>query len=179
MDFAGSGDSGFVCPHKHDMWGTSAACEKRERTDGANRRSAASCRAQEPVEVSLGMYLTNLVSIDESRETFEVGGYLMAKWNDPRLRFRQKVVGPRPILRMRSASFVKTSYSVSHRVSHRARTSSLQADANGDVTVTEAHKTRCRVADSTCRRRTWGVQIKEWRKLPGSGTPYGFVLRTG
>jgi hypothetical protein len=78
------------------------------------------------------------VSLDESRETFELGGDLMAKSNDPRLRFRQRVVGPRPTLRMQSARFVKTSYPVSHR----ARTSSLKADANGDVTVTEVHKTR-------------------------------------
>src|SRR5437868_4436638 len=38
-----------------------------------------------PVEVSVGLYVTNLVSIDETRESFEVGGYLMAKWKDPRL----------------------------------------------------------------------------------------------
>jgi Neurotransmitter-gated ion-channel ligand binding domain len=38
-----------------------------------------------PVEVSIGLYLTNLVAIDESRETFEVTGYLSGQWRDPRL----------------------------------------------------------------------------------------------
>jgi hypothetical protein len=38
-----------------------------------------------PVEVSVGLYVTNLVAIDETRETFEVGGYLIGVWQDPRL----------------------------------------------------------------------------------------------
>lgn len=38
-----------------------------------------------PVVVSLGLYVTNLVAMDETKETFEVGGYLKAKWQDPRL----------------------------------------------------------------------------------------------
>src|SRR5580704_2192514 len=38
-----------------------------------------------PVEVAIGLYVTNLVSIDETRESFEVGGYLQATWKDPRL----------------------------------------------------------------------------------------------
>ena len=38
-----------------------------------------------PVEVAVGLYITNLVAIDETRESFEVGGYLTARWLDPRL----------------------------------------------------------------------------------------------
>jgi hypothetical protein len=38
-----------------------------------------------PVEVSVGLYVTNLVAIDETRENFEVGGYLTGTWKDPRL----------------------------------------------------------------------------------------------
>src|SRR5271154_1984772 len=38
-----------------------------------------------PIDVAIGLYITNLASIDETRENFEVGGYLMAKWKDPRL----------------------------------------------------------------------------------------------
>jgi hypothetical protein len=38
-----------------------------------------------PVEVSVGLYVTNFVAIDETRETFEIGGYLAGKWMDPRL----------------------------------------------------------------------------------------------
>lgn len=38
-----------------------------------------------PIEVSVGMYITDLVVIDETRESFEVGGYLSAQWRDTRL----------------------------------------------------------------------------------------------
>ncbi|MBV8867594.1 MAG: hypothetical protein JO210_19500, partial [Acidobacteriaceae bacterium] len=38
-----------------------------------------------PVDISLGLYVTNVVAVDETRESFEVGGYLTAKWRDPRL----------------------------------------------------------------------------------------------
>ena len=38
-----------------------------------------------PIEVSLGMYITDLVAVDETRESFEVGGYLSAQWRDTRL----------------------------------------------------------------------------------------------
>jgi hypothetical protein len=31
-----------------------------------------------PVDVAVGLYVTNFVGIDETRETFEVGGYLTA-----------------------------------------------------------------------------------------------------
>jgi hypothetical protein len=37
------------------------------------------------VEVAVALYVTNFVAIDETKETFEVSGYLTAKWKDPRL----------------------------------------------------------------------------------------------
>jgi hypothetical protein len=36
-----------------------------------------------PVTVAVGLYVTNLVAIDETRENFEVGSYLTGKWQDP------------------------------------------------------------------------------------------------
>ena len=42
-------------------------------------------RGKTPVDVSVGLYLMNLVAVDETRETFEIAGYLAAKWRDPRL----------------------------------------------------------------------------------------------
>src|SRR5215467_13370215 len=39
----------------------------------------------EPVEVAVGLYITDFVAIDETRETFEFGGYLTARWRDARL----------------------------------------------------------------------------------------------
>jgi len=39
------------------------------------------------VKVSVGLHIINLASIDEVKEQFEIDGYLMARWNDPRLVF--------------------------------------------------------------------------------------------
>src|ERR1700723_672306 len=38
-----------------------------------------------PIDISVGMYLTNVVGIDENRESFEVAGFLTGQWRDPRL----------------------------------------------------------------------------------------------
>ena len=38
-----------------------------------------------PVEVAVALYITDFVAIDETKETFEVSGYLTASWKDSRL----------------------------------------------------------------------------------------------
>jgi hypothetical protein len=38
-----------------------------------------------PIEVSVGLYVTNFVAIDKTHETFEIDDYLTGKWMDPRL----------------------------------------------------------------------------------------------
>jgi hypothetical protein len=38
-----------------------------------------------PVEVKVGLYILNLVALDEVHQTFTCTGYLTEKWNDPRL----------------------------------------------------------------------------------------------
>jgi hypothetical protein len=40
-----------------------------------------------PVDVKVGIYVTNLAAVDEVRERFQVNGYLAETWNDPRLAF--------------------------------------------------------------------------------------------
>ena len=45
-----------------------------------------------PVEVEVGLHVINIASIDEVLEQFEVDGYLVARWKDPRLVYAP--VGP-------------------------------------------------------------------------------------
>jgi hypothetical protein len=40
-----------------------------------------------PVKVAVGLHIINLASIDEVKQQFELDGYLMAHWIDPRLAF--------------------------------------------------------------------------------------------
>jgi len=39
------------------------------------------------VDVKIGLYVTNLIAVDEVRERFSISGYLYASWKDPRLAF--------------------------------------------------------------------------------------------
>src|SRR5271155_3203448 len=63
--------------------GLFAAEGTKEKHEVDLRGHPTGCKA--PVDVSVGLYVTNFVAIDETRETFEVGGYLIGRWNDPRL----------------------------------------------------------------------------------------------
>ena len=42
---------------------------------------------QKPVKVKVGLFLTNLIEVDEVKETFDISGYLFMTWKDPRLAF--------------------------------------------------------------------------------------------
>jgi Neurotransmitter-gated ion-channel ligand binding domain len=87
-----------------------------------------------PVEVSVGLYLTNLVAIDESRETVEVTGYLFGKWRDPRLE-GHSADGSRRSFKVEElwTPAIEGENSVSHKMSSY----SLEADSKGWVTYTE------------------------------------------
>jgi hypothetical protein len=53
-----------------------------------------------PVTVTVGLYVVNLASVDEVKETFELDGYLTAIWQDDRLKF-----SPLFDLRVRSRNY--------------------------------------------------------------------------
>ena len=53
-----------------------------------------------PVTVTVGLYVVNLASVDEVKETFELDGYLTAIWQDDRLKF-----SPLLDLRVRSRNY--------------------------------------------------------------------------
>jgi hypothetical protein len=46
-----------------------------------------------PIRVATGVYVNNLVELDQSNETFEITGYLYSSWKDPRLSFNPKEKG--------------------------------------------------------------------------------------
>jgi hypothetical protein len=91
-----------------------------------------------PVSVSLGIYVTNLVAIDEARETFEVAGYIMAKWRDPRLAIPPGVASGNGQKRTFKAEELWTPpIEGSNAVSHKTNAYLLEADSNGIVTYLE------------------------------------------
>ena len=91
-----------------------------------------------PVEVSGGLYITNLVSIDETLERFEVGGYLVARWLDPRLVPPTGVRDQVPAIRNLEDSQLWTPpLEAANSISHKRNSYTLQADRDGIVTYVE------------------------------------------
>jgi len=43
----------------------------------------------QPVRVTVGIYVVNLAAVDEVKETFELDGYLTENWHDDRLKYSQ------------------------------------------------------------------------------------------
>jgi Neurotransmitter-gated ion-channel ligand binding domain len=41
------------------------------------------------VDVRVGLYITNLIAVEEVRERFDIAGYLFESWKDPRLAFQE------------------------------------------------------------------------------------------
>jgi hypothetical protein len=87
------------------------------------------------VEISVGLYITNLVAIDETRETFEVGGFLTGRWLDSRLALPGNQ--PRERRTFRMGDIWTPGIEGANTVSHKANQYSLEADSNGNVTYRE------------------------------------------
>jgi hypothetical protein len=94
-----------------------------------------------PVDVSVGLYITNFVAIDESRETFEVGGFLTGQWQDPRLVLPAMQISnnheqetPRTF---RMEELWAPAIEGANTITHRTNQYTLEADRNGTVTYRE------------------------------------------
>ena len=86
-----------------------------------------------PVGVSVGLYITNLVAVDETRESFEVGGYLTGRWLDPRL-----VDASASVTRIfRLEDLWTPAIETANSISHKTGQYFLTADRNGLVTYVE------------------------------------------
>jgi hypothetical protein len=90
-----------------------------------------------PVEVSVGLYITNLVAIDETRESFEVGGYLTARWLDARLALPQSQTDAPVARNFRVEEIWTPAVEAANSISHKTNQYFLSADRNGVVTYIE------------------------------------------
>ena len=91
-----------------------------------------------PIEISVGMYITNLVSVDETQERFEVGGYLVGRWVDPRLILQPGMRDHIPAVRDYDLGRLWTpAIEGANTVSHKRNSYTLRADRDGVVTYVE------------------------------------------
>lgn len=94
--------------------------------------------AKTPIEITLGLYLTNLVSIDESRETFEVTGYIFAKWRDPRLQLPpSSAAAANSTRKFTDAELWTPAIESENSVGNKRTSYTLEVDPNGMVTYTQ------------------------------------------
>ena len=84
-----------------------------------------------PVDVSVGLYITNFVGIDETRETFEVGGFLTGQWQDPRLALRPAISKEKPPRTFRLEELWAPAIEGANTISHKTNQYSLEADSRG------------------------------------------------
>jgi hypothetical protein len=88
-----------------------------------------------PVKVSVGLYVTNFVAIDE---TFEIGGYLTGKWMDPRLAPpADQADGQMAPRTFRLDQLWTPPTESANSISHKTDQYFLVADRNGLVTYVE------------------------------------------
>jgi Neurotransmitter-gated ion-channel ligand binding domain/Neurotransmitter-gated ion-channel transmembrane region len=91
-----------------------------------------------PVTVTVGLYVVNLASVDEVKETFELDGYLTAIWQDNRLKF-----SPLLDLRVRSMNYREDEVwtprlTMANAAEPRDRFEvTIRADSAGQVTYVE------------------------------------------
>ncbi len=72
-----------------------------------------------PLTVSIGVHVSNLADINQASETFDVAGYLMYKWRDPRLAYQ-----PKPNETSRTSGFDKIWHPAIEMVNFKSSTSS-------------------------------------------------------
>jgi hypothetical protein len=89
-----------------------------------------------PVEIAVGMYLTDLVAIDETRENFEVGGYLAAQWIDPRLA-TSDAKDTNALRDFQEADIWLPGIEAANSISHKRNNYTIQVNRDGLVTYTE------------------------------------------
>jgi Neurotransmitter-gated ion-channel ligand binding domain len=116
-----------------------------------------------PVEVSVGLYITNFVAIDETRETFEVGGFLTGQWHDPRLVLREDQ--PQGIRAFRLEDLWAPAIEGANVISHKTNQYSLEADKNGTVTYRERFDT-VYSNDFQLRKFPFDTQVLQFEYLP-------------
>lgn len=93
-----------------------------------------------PVVVSLGLYITDIVGIDETRENFALSGYLVSRWHDPRLEASTRLNNadsPKKTRSFRMEEIWTPPIEMVNSVSQQVKSYSIEADKNGDVTLME------------------------------------------
>jgi hypothetical protein len=124
-----------------------------------------------PVVVSLGLYVTNLVAIDEARETFEVAGYVSAKWQDPRLTLPfGDTSGSNQPRTFKSEDIWTPPIEGANAVSHKTNAYFLEVDKDGTVSYLERFDATLS-SGFNLRKFPFDTQVLEFDYQPFASVP--------
>jgi hypothetical protein len=96
---------------------------------------------RQPVDVTIGLFVTNLAIIEEAREQFEAEGYLTLEWRDPRLVLPDAARTSNHIRRFSPSDLWTPPLETANLISHRAGNILLEADDQGNVRYVERSDT--------------------------------------
>jgi len=85
--------SGRAIAQAGTVYPPSAAAPTPQQTTAGRPLPPPTTPGGEPVDVAMGVYLIQVSNLDQINQTFEIEGYLEARWLDPRLAFDANVFG--------------------------------------------------------------------------------------
>jgi neurotransmitter-gated ion-channel len=94
-------------------------------------------RGKKPVEIIVGLYISNLAVVEETREQFQVEGYLTVEWDDPRLALPQGLRVPGHIRKLNPDELWSPPLETANMISHRRNSFELTVDDNGHLRYVE------------------------------------------
>jgi len=122
-------------------------------------------QGKKPIEVTVGLYISNLAVVEETREQFEVEGYFTVEWDDPRLALPEKSRVPGHLRKLNPDDVWTPPIETANMISHRRSSFELTADDSGRLRYIERTDTTVS-ADYSLRRFPFDTQTLEFQIEP-------------
>lgn len=96
---------------------------------------------RQPIEVTIGLYITNLALVEETREQLQFEGYLTLEWRDPRLALPEAIRSKDHRRTLKPDTIWTPAIETANLISHRPSQSVLEADDDGNLRYVERSDT--------------------------------------
>jgi hypothetical protein len=118
-----------------------------------------------PVEIKVGLYISNLAVVEETREQFQVEGYFTVEWDDPRLALPLAARVPGHLRKLNEEEIWTPPIETANMISHRRSLSELTVDDSGRMRYVERTDTTVS-ADYSLRKFPFDTQTLEFQIEP-------------
>jgi len=117
------------------------------------------------IEVSVGLYISNLAVVEETREQFEVEGYFTVEWDDPRLALPEESRVAGHLRKLNPDDLWTPPLETANMISHRGNSFELTVDDSGHLRYVERTDTVVS-ADYSLRKFPFDTQTVEFQIEP-------------